>query len=123
MFFLSTSDTVRDRNLKPWAWVPRGSEPNMDLKTISCLDIRHRSEPYTGILESELMVLASLGVAGDTISLTLAADLARKEMAMHWTQVYDPLGHWWLSTLVAALPIIILFVLLAGLRVKPHWCA
>jgi len=42
---------------------------------------------------------------------------------MHWTQVYDPLGHWWLSTLVAALPIIVLFGLLAGLRVKPHWCA
>jgi len=37
--------------------------------------------------------------------------------------VYDPLGHWWLSTLVAALPIIVLFTLLAGLRVKPHWCA
>src|SRR5207245_5803782 len=46
-----------------------------------------------------------------------------KENAMHWTQVYDPLGHWWLSTLVAALPIIVLFGLLAGLRVKPHWCA
>jgi lactate permease len=44
-------------------------------------------------------------------------------MAMYWIQIYDPLGHWWLSTLVAALPIIILFVLLAGLRVKPHWCA
>src|SRR6202035_626597 len=42
---------------------------------------------------------------------------------MNWTQVYDPLGHWWLSTLVAALPIIILFSLLAGLKVKPHWCA
>jgi lactate permease len=42
---------------------------------------------------------------------------------MNWTQVYDPLGHWWLSTLVAALPIIVLFSLLAGLRVKPHWCA
>ncbi len=42
---------------------------------------------------------------------------------MQWTQVYDPLGHWWLSTLVAALPIIVLFGLLAGLRVKPHWCA
>src|SRR5437868_8939289 len=40
-----------------------------------------------------------------------------------WTQVYDPTGHWWLSTLLAALPIIVLFVLLAGLRVKPHWCA
>jgi lactate permease len=42
---------------------------------------------------------------------------------MQWTQVYDPLGHWWLSTLVAALPIIVLFTLLAGLKVKPHWCA
>src|SRR6202451_950550 len=42
---------------------------------------------------------------------------------MNWTQVYDPLGHWWLSTLVAALPLIVLFTLLAGLRVKPHWCA
>jgi lactate permease len=42
---------------------------------------------------------------------------------MHWTQVYDPFGHWWLSTLVAALPILVLFGLLAGLKVKPHWCA
>jgi lactate permease len=42
---------------------------------------------------------------------------------MQWTQVYDPLGHWWLSTLVAALPIIVLFTLLAGLKIKPHWCA
>jgi lactate permease len=42
---------------------------------------------------------------------------------MHWAQTYDPFGHWWLSTLVAALPILILFTLLAGLRVKPHWCA
>src|SRR5437899_5871790 len=41
---------------------------------------------------------------------------------MHWTQVYDPLGHWWLSTLVAALPILVLFGLLAGLKIKPHWC-
>ena len=42
---------------------------------------------------------------------------------MQWSQIYDPLGHWWLSTLVAALPIIILFSLLAGLKVRPHWCA
>ncbi|MGH9744858.1 MAG: L-lactate permease [Candidatus Acidiferrales bacterium] len=42
---------------------------------------------------------------------------------MNWTQVYDPLGHWWLSTLVAALPIIVLFTMLAGLKIKPHWCA
>lgn len=42
---------------------------------------------------------------------------------MQWTQIYDPLGYWWLSTLVAALPIMVLFGLLAGLKVKPHWCA
>src|SRR5215467_4602179 len=42
---------------------------------------------------------------------------------MQWTQVYDPFGHWWLSTLVAALPIIVLLGLLAGFKVRPHWCA
>src|SRR5690348_4048798 len=42
---------------------------------------------------------------------------------MPWTQTYDPFGHWWLSTLCAALPIIVLFVLLAGLRVRPHLAA
>ena len=42
---------------------------------------------------------------------------------MNWTQVYDPLGHWWLSTLVAALPLVVLLGLLAGLKVRPHLCA
>jgi lactate permease len=42
---------------------------------------------------------------------------------MTWTQIYDPFGHWWLSTLVAALPIFFLFTLLAGFRVRPHLAA
>ena len=42
---------------------------------------------------------------------------------MTWTQVYDPFGHWWLSTLVAAIPILVLLTLLAGFRVRAHLCA
>jgi len=40
-----------------------------------------------------------------------------------WNQVYDPLGHWWLSTLVAALPVVVLLGLLAGFKVRAHVCA
>src|SRR5215831_463006 len=42
---------------------------------------------------------------------------------MTWTQVYDPFGAWWLSTFIAALPVIVLLGLLAIFRVKPHWAA
>ena len=42
---------------------------------------------------------------------------------MTWTQGYDPLGHWWLSTLVAALPVVVLLGALAVLRIKAHWAA
>ena len=42
---------------------------------------------------------------------------------MTWTQVYDPFNNPWISTLVAALPVLVLLGLLAGLRVKAHLCA
>ena len=42
---------------------------------------------------------------------------------MTWTQVYDPTGHWWLSTLIAAIPVIVLLGALALLRIKAHWAA
>src|SRR2546426_656775 len=51
------------------------------------------------------------------------AAVRRTSGAMVWTQVYDPLHSWLLSTLVAALPILVLFGLLAGLKLLPHWCA
>ncbi len=37
-----------------------------------------------------------------------------------WMQIYDPAGNLWLSSLVAALPIIFFFVALAVLRMKGH---
>jgi lactate permease len=40
-----------------------------------------------------------------------------------WSQGYDPFGRWWLSTLVAALPIVALLGAMAILRVKAHVAA
>jgi hypothetical protein len=41
-----------------------------------------------------------------------------------YEQIYDPVaGNLLLSTLVAAIPILVLFVLLAGLRMAAHWAS
>jgi lactate permease len=40
-----------------------------------------------------------------------------------WAQGYDPLGHWWLSTICAALPVIVLLGTLAIFRMKAHYAA
>lgn len=41
-------------------------------------------------------------------------------MLMPWTQAINPLGNLWLSALVAAVPVVFLFIALAGLRMKGH---
>jgi len=40
-----------------------------------------------------------------------------------WAQSYDPTGHWWLSTLIASLPVIVLLGSLGIFQVKAHWAA
>ncbi len=40
-----------------------------------------------------------------------------------WAQSYDPLGHWLLSTICAALPVIVLLGTLALFRMKAHYSA
>jgi lactate permease len=40
-----------------------------------------------------------------------------------WAQGYDPTGHWWLSTILAALPIIVLLGGIAFGHVKAHYAA
>jgi lactate permease len=42
---------------------------------------------------------------------------------MPWNQVYDPLGHWLLSSIAAAVPIFILLGTLAFFRLRAHWAA
>ncbi len=40
-----------------------------------------------------------------------------------WQQSYDPTGHWWLSALLAALPVVVLLGSLALLSMKAHYAA
>jgi lactate permease len=40
-----------------------------------------------------------------------------------WKQGYDPTGHWWLSTAIAALPVAVLLGTMAILRLKAHLSA
>jgi len=44
-------------------------------------------------------------------------------LASPWPQNYDPTGRWWLSTLIAALPIVVLLGTLALLHIKAHFAA
>ena len=40
-----------------------------------------------------------------------------------WRQQYDPTGHWWLSTILAAMPVVVLLGAMAVLRLKAHTAA
>ena len=63
-------------------------------------------------------ILMALGAA-----TLLALAWAGSTSATPWPQRYDPLGHWWLSTICAALPVLVLLGTLALFRMRAHYSA
>lgn len=53
----------------------------------------------------------------------LAPQTITLAMAQPWAQSYDPAHHWFFSALWAALPLLVLLVLMGGLRLKGHLAA
>ena len=62
-------------------------------------------------------LLTLLAIVAAVVILRLSA------LATSWQQQYDPMGHWLLSTIVAALPVIVLLGALAFGHVKAHYAA
>ena len=73
------------------------------------------STPVTSIAAVAFVVLLAAAAA---IYL-----LKTNPSAGSWSQAYDPMDRWWLSTLFAALPIVVLLGAIAILRVKAHVAA
>jgi lactate permease len=73
------------------------------------------SQPKPNYLVTALVVAA--GVIASILILRLPV------LSAPWQQGYNPLGHWYLSTLVAAIPIVVLLGTLALGHVKAHFAA
>jgi lactate permease len=63
-------------------------------------------------------ILMAVGVTA-LLALALTGSASDKP----WAQAYDPLGHWWLSAICAALPVLVLLGTLAVFRMKAHHSA
>lgn len=73
--------------------------------------------------EQSVGATAGLLVAVGVTALGAIYLLATNPATGHWAQGYDPLGHWWLSSALAALPIVVLLGAMAVLRAKAHVAA
>src|SRR5215472_16650192 len=64
------------------------------------------------------------GIVLTAIAIVAAVVILRlPEYSQGWQQQYDPTGHWWLSTIIAALPVLVLLGALAFGHVKAHYAA
>jgi lactate permease len=79
----------------------------------------------TPSVQKQMPSLSSwLLLAGAVLLISASAWLIATNSGQHvWQQSYDPIGPWWLSTLIAALPIFVLLGAMGILRVKAQVAA
>jgi len=71
--------------------------------------------PQANLFASALVIVIA--------AIAAIAILRISPVSSPWAQGYDPTGHWWLSTILAALPIVVLLGSLALGHVKAHYAA
>jgi lactate permease len=68
-------------------------------------------------------LVAVFAVGTLAIAFGAAWLLSTNHGGARWAQAYDPTGRWWFSTVIAALPILVLLGAMAILRLKAHVAA
>jgi lactate permease len=84
-------------------------------KTPPTTPVKAPAPPPANLLVSAVVIVIA--------AIAAIAILRIPPLSSPWAQGYDPTGHWWLSTMLAALPIIVLLGSLALGHVKAHYAA
>ena len=87
-----------------------------------------QKSPPPGILgvnfSGEARIVDSVFTSGNPLhALAGIMPSQAPQITSPWPQSYDPAHHWLLSAMVAALPLVVLLVAMAGLRIKGHLAA
>src|SRR5438270_7823935 len=88
--------------------MPGTARPPSSQKTVTATSRRERIPSILmALVTAAIIILARSGSSSST----------------PWAQGYDPFGHWWLSAICAALPVLVLLTALAIFRIKAHYAA
>jgi len=71
------------------------------------------------VADSSLFFFGAIGLVAIGVTYLLRTNASTGS----WAQGYDPMGHWWVSTALAGMPILVLLGAMAGLRLKAHVAA
>ncbi len=80
-------------------------------------------EPKPGSTAASPVSVSLIAAAIPVVAFVAFYLFETNPVSGHWAQVYDPSGRWWLSTLIAALPVVVLLGAMAILRLKAHVAA